>query len=92
MQWFKHQAAAHEEEKLALLRREFGAEGTGLYWYAMERVVAAIDALNVHLTCPISTSLIATENKVTTTKANKIFEFMATIGMVEIITIQKKSI
>lgn len=38
MRWFKHMTAASRDEKLMLVRDEFGIEGYGVYWLILEAI------------------------------------------------------
>lgn len=46
MKWFKHMTYANRDEKLVLLREEFGAEGYGLYWLILETIAEQMDETN----------------------------------------------
>jgi hypothetical protein len=43
MRWFKHLTAAHNDEALAEVLDEFGAEGYGMWWLILEKIAAQMD-------------------------------------------------
>lgn len=46
MRWFKHMVASSRDEKLAMLRAEFGMEGYGLYWLILELLAEKVNEKN----------------------------------------------
>ncbi len=54
MKWLKHMTAANRDEKLMLLRDEFGMEGYGIYWVILEVISEQItpEKPNPELTLP----------------------------------------
>jgi len=46
MRWFKHMVASSRDEKLDMLRAEFGMEGYGLYWLILELLAEKVNEKN----------------------------------------------
>ena len=43
MRWFKHLSNAHNDEDMAELMDEFGAEGYGVWWLILEKIASQMD-------------------------------------------------
>jgi len=43
MRWVKHMTASSRDEKLMLLRDEFGVAGYGIYWLVLEAIAEQMD-------------------------------------------------
>lgn len=46
MRWFKHMVASGQDEKLMLLKAEFGMAGYGAYWTILEHIAAQVTPEN----------------------------------------------
>lgn len=87
MKWFKHDTDARNDLKIKLLKKEFGAEGYGVYFQLIEVIGEYIERDNLDewgFVEPIHTiETLADESGVTPDKLRAILIFCNKIGLLE---------
>ncbi len=81
MKWFKHMTDAGNDEKLALLKAEFGYEGIGLYWHIIEIIASQMKPETCHTYVEYPAITWRQLTGLSTKKFAKLAEVMSDIGL-----------
>jgi len=91
MRWFKHMTASGQDEKLILLKDEFGMEGYGVYWAILEVIGAQINKGNETTFVEFSVKSWRKVTEFSPQKLNKFVTFCNKINLF-VVTFNQKSI
>lgn len=75
MRWFKHLSTSQEDDIMAELISEFGAEGYGLWWIILEKIAMQVDEKDT-VYCRFSAKKWAGFGEVSTQRFRKIAKFL----------------
>lgn len=81
MKWFKHEASATNDNKLAKVRIKYGYAGIGLYWQCLEEIAKGIDKSNLSFELEQDAEVLADWGKMDSRLCEEIMSYMVRIGL-----------
>ena len=81
MKWFKHDANASNDNKLAKLRIKYGFTGLGLYWTCLEEIAKGIDKSNLSFELEQDAEVLASWGGIDSRLCEEIMQYMVILGL-----------